>query len=112
MKITGVAAYNPAKQFHPKANNWLGFVIEIGNVRIYYAGDTDIIDEMKTLKNIDVALLPVGGKYTMDADEAAEAVKFIKPKAGDTRIILATLSAAMMTRKDLPESVRLRCPAD
>ena len=80
IKITGVAAYNPAKQFHPKSNNWLGFVIEIDSVRIYFAGDTDIIDEMKSLKNIDVALLPVGGKYTMDANEAAQAVKFIKPK--------------------------------
>ncbi len=80
IKITGVAAYNPAKQFHPKSNNWLGFVIEIDSVRIYFAGDTDTIDEMKSLKNIDVALLPVGGKYTMDANEAAQAVKFIRPK--------------------------------
>jgi L-ascorbate metabolism protein UlaG (beta-lactamase superfamily) len=80
IKITGVAAYNPAKQFHPRSNNWLGFVIEINSIRIYFAGDTDIVDEMKSLKNIDVALLPVGGKYTMDANEAAQAVKFIKPK--------------------------------
>jgi L-ascorbate metabolism protein UlaG (beta-lactamase superfamily) len=80
IKITGIPAYNPAKQFHPKSNNWLGFVIEINSVRIYFAGDTDTIDEMKLLKNIDVALLPVGGKYTMDANEAAQAVKFIRPK--------------------------------
>lgn len=80
IKITGIPAYNPAKQFHPRANNWLGFIIEIGNVRIYYAGDTDIIEEMKTLKNIDAALLPVGGRFTMTADEAAQAVKIIKPK--------------------------------
>jgi L-ascorbate metabolism protein UlaG (beta-lactamase superfamily) len=78
--ITGVPAYNPAKQFHPKANNWVGFVIEIGGKRIYYAGDTDVTNEMKTLKNIDVALLPVGGTYTMSAEEAAEAAKSIKPK--------------------------------
>jgi L-ascorbate metabolism protein UlaG (beta-lactamase superfamily) len=80
VKITGVPAYNPAKQFHPKANNWLGFVIEIAGKRIYYAGDTDITDEMKALKNIDLALLPAGGKYTMNADEAAEATKQFKPK--------------------------------
>jgi L-ascorbate metabolism protein UlaG (beta-lactamase superfamily) len=80
IKITGVPAYNPAKQFHPKSNNWLGFVIEIDSVRIYYAGDTDAIDEMKSLKNIDVALLPIGGKFTMNVDEGAAAVKFIKPK--------------------------------
>lgn len=80
IKIKGVAAYNPAKDFHPKANNWVGFVIEIGSKRIYYAGDTDLTDEMKSLKEIDVALLPVGGTYTMDAAEAAEATKYVKPK--------------------------------
>lgn len=80
VRVSGVAAYNPGKQFHPKANNWIGFVIEVGSKRIYYAGDTDLTDEMKSLKEIDVALLPVGGTYTMDASEAAEATKYIKPK--------------------------------
>jgi L-ascorbate metabolism protein UlaG (beta-lactamase superfamily) len=80
VRITGVPAYNPNKQFHPKANNWLGFVIEVSGKRIYYAGDTDVTDEMKALKDIDVALLPIGGKFTMDAAEAAEATKYIKPK--------------------------------
>jgi L-ascorbate metabolism protein UlaG (beta-lactamase superfamily) len=80
IKITGVPAYNPAKQFHPRSNNWLGFVIEIAGKRIYYAGDTDATDEMKALKNIDLALLPVGGTYTMNADEAADATKQFKPK--------------------------------
>ena len=78
--MSGVAAYNPGKQFHPKANNWIGFVIEVGSKRIYYAGDTDLTDEMKSLKEIDIALLPVGGTYTMDATEAAEATKYIKPE--------------------------------
>ena len=80
VRVSGVAAYNPSKQFHPKANNWVGFVIEVGSKRIYYAGDTDLTDEMKSLKEIDVALLPVGGTYTMNATEAAEATKHIKPK--------------------------------
>ena len=80
VRVSGVAAYNPGKQFHPKVNNWIGFVIEVGSKRIYYAGDTDLTDEMKSLKEIDVALLPVGGTYTMDATEAAEATKYIKPK--------------------------------
>jgi L-ascorbate metabolism protein UlaG (beta-lactamase superfamily) len=79
VSITAVAAYNPNKQFHPKANNWLGFVIEIDSKRIYYAGDTDMTDEMKSLKDIDLALLPVGGTYTMNAAEAAEAVNYFKP---------------------------------
>ncbi len=80
IQVKGVAAYNPAKGFHPKGNNWIGFVIEVGSKRIYYAGDTDLTDEMKSLKELDIALLPVGGTYTMNAVEAAEATKYIKPK--------------------------------
>jgi len=80
VRLTGVAAYNFDKQFHPKANNWVGFVIEVGSKRIYYAGDTDLTKEIKGLKDIDVVLLPVGGTYTMNASEAAEATQHIKPK--------------------------------
>ena len=80
IQVKGVAAYNPAKDFHPKGNDWVGFIIEIGSKRIYYAGDTDMTDEMKSLKEIDVALLPVGGTYTMNAAEAAEATNYIKPE--------------------------------
>ena len=80
LSVTAVAAYNLDKQFHPKENNWLGFVIDVADRRIYYAGDTDLIPEMHDLKNIDLALLPVGGTYTMDAEEAAEAVKIFHPQ--------------------------------
>ncbi len=79
LTLTGVPAYNPAKPFHPRANQWLGFVIAIDGRRIYYAGDTDATKEMKALTNIDLALLPVGGTYTMNASEAAEAVNTFKP---------------------------------
>ena len=80
ISVSGVPAYNPNKQFHQKRNNWVGFVIEVGSKRIYYAGDTDLTNEMKALKDIDVALLPVGGTYTMNAEDAAEATGHIKPK--------------------------------
>ncbi len=80
IKITAVPAYNPNKQFHPKANNWLGYIIEVGEKRLYHAGDTDMIPEMKTLGAIDVALLPVGDQFTMGFNEAVEACKMIKPK--------------------------------
>ena len=80
VRIIAVPAYNPKKEFHPKANNWVGFLVEVGSKRIYYAGDTDLTEEMKSLKDIDAALLPVGGKYTMDAADAAEAANVIKPK--------------------------------
>jgi len=76
-----VPAYNPAKAFHPKANNWIGAVIEIDGQRIYYAGDTDLVDEMGGLAEIDLALLPVGGTYTMSASEAAQACRVIGCRA-------------------------------
>jgi len=75
--IEPVAAYNIGKSFHPKGNSWLGAVFTIDGKRIYYAGDTDLIPEMSDLKDVDVALLPVGGTYTLNAAEAAKACKAI-----------------------------------
>ena len=77
--IRTTRAYNPQKQFHPRENNWMGFVVELGGEAIYYSGDTDVIPEMEALGKVDVALLPVGGTYTMSPEEAAEAVKAIQP---------------------------------
>ncbi|UCD50968.1 MAG: MBL fold metallo-hydrolase [Phycisphaerales bacterium] len=78
--ITGIRAYNTNKPNHPRANNWLGYVIEIAGRRIYCAGDTDVIEEMKTLEAIDVAFLPAGGTYTATAREAAEATAYFRPR--------------------------------
>jgi L-ascorbate metabolism protein UlaG (beta-lactamase superfamily) len=79
--IETVPAYNTNKHFHPKENQWNGYVVTINGVRIYHAGDTDRISEMKLLHGIvDVALLPVSGKYTMTAEEAAMAANEIMPK--------------------------------
>ncbi len=81
-KLTAVAAYNVGKEFHKRAFG-VGFIIEIDGKRIYHAGDTDYIREMENKKefgNIDVALLPIGGTYTMDAEQAAKAANTIKPK--------------------------------
>jgi L-ascorbate metabolism protein UlaG (beta-lactamase superfamily) len=75
--VEAIAAYNIGKEFHPQANGWCGAVVTIGGKRVYYAGDTDLIPEMANLKDIDVALIPVGGTYTLDAKEAAEACKVI-----------------------------------
>jgi len=77
VRITGVAAYNTN---HPKTNNWVGFIIELGSKRIYVAGDTDLTPEMKALTDIDVAFLPAGGTYTMNAAQAADATRYFKPK--------------------------------
>ena len=77
--IEAVPAYNIGKQFHPKANQWIGYVITLEGTRYYHAGDTDLIPEMSQVK-ADVAFLPIGGKYTMTALEAAKAANSIKPK--------------------------------
>jgi L-ascorbate metabolism protein UlaG (beta-lactamase superfamily) len=71
VKITGVPAYNVARRFHPKSGSWLGYVVEVDGVRIYHAGDTDPLPEMNGLRP-DIALLPVGGMFTMNWKAAAE----------------------------------------
>jgi L-ascorbate metabolism protein UlaG (beta-lactamase superfamily) len=77
LTIEAVCAYNLTKPYHPRANNWLGYILTIDGTRIYHAGDTDFIPEMKGL-SADVGLIPVGGTYTMTHEEAAEAVKAMK----------------------------------
>ena len=71
---------NPGEPFHPKGSG-MGFVAELDGLKVYYAGDTDFVDEMRALgkESIDVAILPVGGTYTMDTKDALEAVKSIRP---------------------------------
>lgn len=80
IEIEAVPAYNTNKKFHPKANGWVGYIFKVNNQRIYIAGDTDYIPEMKTFRDVDIALLPVSGTYVMTADEAAQAALDIKPK--------------------------------
>lgn len=85
VKISAVPSYNLDKHFHPKGEGWVGYLIKINNVIIYHAGDTDVIPEMQKLTGYKqhnkefIALLPVGGRFTMSAEEAAEAAKLIKP---------------------------------
>ena len=78
VKIKAVSAYNASKAFHPRNNKWLGYMITIEGVAVYHSGDTDFIPEMKNLGKVDIALLPVGGKFTMNAEEAAKAADVIK----------------------------------
>ena len=80
IEIEAVYSYNINKQFHPKKDLRVGYILTINNTRIYHAGDTDLIPEMHNLRNIDIALLPVSGTYVMDVNEAVEVVKIIKPK--------------------------------
>ncbi len=77
--VETVASYNINKDFHPKQNEWVGYIITLNGIRYFITGDTDSNpDNRKVL--CDVALVPVGGTYTMDAKEAAEFVNLIKPK--------------------------------
>jgi len=75
-------AYTIEKSTHPKSNNWTGTIIESAGKSVYHAGDTERIPEMKDLKkrNITVALLPCGGTYTMDFEEASNVAVDIQPE--------------------------------
>ena len=80
IKIKAVSSYNTNKRFHSKSDYWNGYILETEGIKIYHAGDTDLIPEMSELGKIDVALLPVSGTYVMTAEEAAKAAFLIKPK--------------------------------
>ncbi|PKL52219.1 MAG: Zn-dependent hydrolase [Nitrospira bacterium HGW-Nitrospira-1] len=77
--IEAVPSYNTNKQFHTKDRGWVGYIFTVNGQRIYIAGDTDYIPEMKNIK-ADVALLPVSGTYVMTPEEAAQAALDIKPR--------------------------------
>ncbi len=85
VNIGAVQAYNhkrfksPGIPYHPRGLG-VGYLLTIGDKTIYHAGDTDLIPEMRQLKDIYLALLPVGGTYTMDIAEAVEAAMVINPK--------------------------------
>jgi L-ascorbate metabolism protein UlaG (beta-lactamase superfamily) len=79
LKFRTVPMYNTGKRFHKKENDWVGYIFYIDGAAYYFAGDTDLIPEMEEIQ-ADVAFLPVGGTYTMTADEAVRAAGIIKPR--------------------------------
>lgn len=102
IKFETVPAYNVNKKFHPKENNWVGYIIEINNIKYYVAGDTDITEENRKVK-CDVAFVPVGGTYTMDYKEAAQLVNEIKPKIA----VPIHYGSIVGTKQDAVEFVKL-----
>lgn len=79
--IETIPAYNGfLKPFHPKGKGWQGYLVEMDGVRYYVAGDTDVNDDIKNVK-CDVAIIPIGGKFTMDKKQAAEYIVELCPKA-------------------------------
>lgn len=79
IKFKTIPAYNVNKNFHPKENNWVGYLLEYNNIKYYIAGDTDITKENQDIV-CDVAFVPIGGVYTMDYQEAAKLINKIKPR--------------------------------
>lgn len=85
VKVEIFPAYNINKEFHPKKEGWLGYIIKMKDVIIYHSGDCDRIPEMEKLTgygkhgNDFIALVPVSGVYVMTAEESADAVEMIKP---------------------------------
>jgi len=79
VRVRAIRAYNTSTRFHPADAGGLGYLLEVGGVTYYHAGDTDRIPEMHELRP-DVALLPVSGTYVMTAEDAAEAARDIRPK--------------------------------
>ena len=84
IQIKVVDAYNTdyghsTRKFHKKGES-VGYLITLEGKTIYHAGDTDFIPEMKEFRDVDVALVPIGGTYTMDMDEAVNVVIAINPK--------------------------------
>lgn len=82
VKVETVPAYNIAEErldMHPKRNRWVGYVFELEGHTYYHAGDTDALPELESLAT-DVAMVPIGGTYTMDWEEAAGFVKAMEPQ--------------------------------
>lgn len=96
-----VASYNIMKPFHPKGKQWVGYILSLGDCKYYIAGDTDKIPEMSEMK-CDVAFLPVGGTYTMNADKAAEVANLIRPKIA----VPIHFGSVVGSRKDAEEFVK------
>ena len=106
LKIETIPAYNTNKVFHPKENNWIGYIIEIKGIRYYIAGDTDITEENKKV-NCDVAFVPVGGTYTMNFNEAASLINEIRPKVA----VPIHYGSIVGTTQDATDFVKLLHPS-
>jgi L-ascorbate metabolism protein UlaG (beta-lactamase superfamily) len=114
IEIEAVPSYNTNKQFHPKSRDWVGYIITVNSQRIYLAGDTDFIPEMKTFK-ADIALLPVSGTYVMTPEEAVEAALAIKPKIAipmHYNSIVGTKKDAKKFAEGLKGKIEVRIPKE
>lgn len=96
IKFKTFPAYNINKKFHPRGNNWVGYIVEIGDKQVVVTGDTDATSELLEIKYPDVLLLPIGGTFTMTATEAANATNKIHP-----RLVIPTHYGSIVGTKEM-----------
>ena len=106
IKFETIPAYNTNKSFHPKENDWVGYIITLNDIRYYVAGDTDITEENRKVKCDDVAFVPVGGTYTMDFKEAAQLINEIQPKI----VVPIHYGSVIGTEQDASDFIKLLHP--
>ena len=106
IKFETIPAYNTNKTFHPKENDWVGYIITLDGIRYYIAGDTDITEENRKVK-CDVAFVPVGGTYTMDFKEAAQLINEIQPKIA----VPIHYGSVVGTKQDATDFIKLLNPS-
>ena len=105
IKFETIPTYNTNKTFHPKENDWVGYIITLDGIRYYIAGDTDITEENRKVK-CDVAFVPVGGTYTMDFKEAAQLINEIQPKIA----VPTHYGSVVGTKQDATDFIKLLHP--
>ena len=106
IKFETIPAYNTNKTFHPKENDWVGYIITLDDIRYYIAGDTDITEENRKVK-CDVAFVPVGGTYTMDFKEVAQLINEIQPKIA----VPIHYGSVVGTKQDATDFIKLLHPS-
>lgn len=108
MVIETIPAYNKLKPFHPKMKKWQGYIVKMDDIRYYVAGDTDVNEDIKKVQ-CDVALIPIGGHFTMDKKQAADYIAELKPKA-----VIPTHYGSVVGDKtdgqEFKDSVKNKCP--
>ena len=110
IKFETVPAYNLEKQYHSKESNWVGYILEINDVHYYISGDTDITPEAKSV-TCDVAFVPIGGIYTMNAKEAASLINTIEPQIAIPThygLIVGKEEDALLFKKLVKEGIEVK----
>ncbi len=108
LMIETIPAYNKLKPFHPKMKKWKGYIVKRDDIRCYVEGDTVGSEDIKKVQ-CDVALIPIGGHYTMVKKQAADYISELKPNA-----VIPTHYGSVIGDKadgqEFEDSVKKKCP--